>query len=104
MAFSWNKKKYDNLFESSEETSSVGIANRIVNNKNAYNSGEPRFTATTYWETILGNKENKMWLELSYFNLTNNSQTDYAGHENSSHSPFLKYTENNDLKNVWTEF
>jgi hypothetical protein len=104
LAFSWNKKKYDNLFESSEETSSVGIANRIVNNKNAYNSGEPRFTATTYWETILGNKENKMWLELSYFNLTNNSQTDYAGHENSSHSPFLKYTENNDLKTSGLNF
>ena len=104
LAFSWNKKKYDNLFESSEETSSVGIANRIVNNKNAYNSGEPRFTATTYWETTLGNKENKMWLELSYFNLTNNSQTDYAGHENSSHSPFLKYTENNDLKTSGLNF
>lgn len=97
LALSWNKKKYDNQFESRELTSSLGSAERIVYNQNTYKSREPRFTATAYWETTFGKRGNQAWTELSYFNFSNNSQTDYVGRERSVHIPFLAYTEENDL-------
>lgn len=97
LALSWNKKKYDNQFESREVTSSLGEAERIVDNQNTYKSGEPRFTATAYWETTFGKRGNQAWTDLSYFNLSNHSQTDYAGRERLVHIPFLAYTEDNDL-------
>lgn len=97
LAFSWNKKKYDNQFESREMASFIGAAERIVDNQNTYKSREPRFTATAYWETAFGQRGNQAWAEFSYFNLENNSQTNYVGQESSSHSPFLEYTEDNDL-------
>lgn len=97
LALSWNKKTYDNQFESRETMSARGIADRIVDNQNTYKSREPRFTATAYWETAFGKRRNQIWTELSYFNLSNNSQTDYAGRELSMHIPFLAYAESNDL-------
>lgn len=97
LAFSWNKKKFDNQFTSREIASSSGTEERIVENQNTHKSGQPRFATTAYWETTFGEKENKAWAELSYFNLSNNSQTDYAGHELSSQTPFLAYIEDNKL-------
>lgn len=97
LALSWNKKTYDNQFESRESVSARGVAERIVDNQNTYKSGEPRFTATAYWETAFGKRGNQIWTELSYFNLFNNSQTDYAGHEHTVQIPFLAYTEHNEL-------
>ncbi|MDO5017318.1 MAG: outer membrane beta-barrel family protein [Porphyromonas sp.] len=97
LALSWNKKTYDNQFESKEILSTKEVANRVVNNQNTFTSGEPRFTATAYWETAFGQRGNQIWTELSYFHLSNNSQTDYAGREHSSQIPFLAFTEYNDL-------
>lgn len=97
LALSWNKKAYDNQFESRESSTAQGLADRIVNNQNTYKSGEPRFTATAYWETAFGKRSNQIWTELSYFSLSNKSQTNYTGHEVSVHTPFLAYTENNAL-------
>lgn len=97
LALSWNKKTYNNQFESRETMSVLGAAERIVDNQNTYKSGEPRFTATAYWETAFGKRGNQIWTDLSYFNLSNNSQTDYAGYELSVHTPFLAYTESNGL-------
>lgn len=97
LALSWNKKSYNNKFESRESVTAHGVAEHIVDNQNTYTSGEPRFTATAYWETAMGKRGNQIWAELSYFSLSNKSQTDYAGREVSVQTPFLAYTESNAL-------
>lgn len=104
LALSWNKKTYDNQFESRETMSERGIANRIVDNQNTYNSKEPRFTATAYWETAFGKRGNQIWTDLSYFNLSTNPQTDYAGREHSMQLPFLAYTARNVLSTSGLNF
>lgn len=95
LALSLNKRTFDNKFESQEIVKES--VERIVNNQNTYDSDEPRFTTTAYWETTLGNRGSQTWAELSYFNLTKDSQTDYAGHLSESDNPFLNYSENNEL-------
>lgn len=97
LAFSWNKKKHNNQFESREISTQLGRAERVVNNQNSYKSSEPRITATAYWETSFGQKGHQVWTELSYFNLTNRSQTNYVGYELFQNTPFLKYLEGNDI-------
>ena len=97
LAVSWNKKRYDNQFESTETSSSLDATERIVENQNTYKSGDPRFTATAYWESTFGQRNNKTWLELSYFNLANHSQTDYSGRVAPLKTTLLEYTENNDI-------
>lgn len=97
LSFSWNKKQYNNRFESREVTSQSVAAERVVDNLNGYQSAEPRLTATAYWETTFGQREHQIWTELSYFNLTNRSRTDYAGRELPLDVPFLKYSENNNI-------
>ncbi|MDO4771191.1 outer membrane beta-barrel family protein [Porphyromonas sp.] len=96
-AFSWNGKKYNNQFESREISSQLGDFERVVDNENSYKSSEPRLTATAYWETTFGRKGHQVWTELSYFNLTNGSQTNYVGRELFQNTPFLKYSEDNDI-------
>lgn len=92
----WNKKKYDNEFPSTELTTST-MAERRVENLNTYDSDEPRFSATAYWESTFGKRDNQAWAEVSYYNLDNDSKTGYDGKLNGSTSPFLSYTEDNDL-------
>ena len=98
LALAWNKKKYDNRFESSERTLPFGETERVVDNQNNYLCHEPRLTATAYWETVLGKRGSQVWTELSYFNLKNNSTTDYAGSERPQEVSFLEYTKDNDIK------
>ena len=98
VALSWNRKKYRNLFESQETTTQPGTPERVVENSNGYLATEPRITATAYWEATFGERGGQLWSELSYFNLTNDSQTTYVGQELPQSDPFLAYSEERDLR------
>lgn len=97
LAFSTKKKKYDNNFDSEESTSFIGEAEKIVNNRNTYKSQEPHLTSTAYCEITFGEKENKAWTEMSYFNLSGDSTTDYTGYKSPFYIPFLQYRQESDV-------
>lgn len=97
VAFGWNRKKHNNQFESRERTVFTNQPERIIENENGYRATAPRITATAYWEATLKPQVARVWTEVAYFNLTNRSQTTYAGREAEQQNPFLEYFEGNKL-------
>lgn len=87
VAFGWNRKKHNNQFESRERTVFTNQPERIIENENGYRATAPRITATAYWEATLKPQVARVWTEVAYFNLTNRSQTTYAGREAEQQIP-----------------
>ncbi len=103
VTIAWNKKSYDNQFDSEEITASKTYPERVVINDNGYKATEPRFTTTAYWETNF--KEKCLaWAELSYYHLANDALTKYQGKISPEPKPFLIYSEKNELKTSGISF
>ena len=87
-----NTKAYqaDKLAKDSE----VPKGNR---NLDTYDAKEPRLTGTAYWESAFGQRNHRVWVELSGVSLTNRSQMDFVGTDRTRGLPFTTYLEHNDI-------
>lgn len=97
LALSWNRKKYDNGFTGTEYVSIPGQRDQVIESVNTYDAKEPRLTGTAYWESAFGQRNHRVWVELSGVSLTNRSQMDFVGTDRTRGLPFTTYLEHNDI-------
>ncbi len=100
---SLNRRKRDNEFQSYEQTTPASLGIPSVTNENKYLSRKPKFTATAYWENLLG-KRHQVWTELSYYRLTDKSETGYSGVYEKANTPFFTYADNDRLRTAGWSF
>lgn len=97
LALSWNRKKYDNGFNGTECVTIPGQRDQVIESVNTYDAKEPRLTGTAYWESAFGQRNHRVWVELSGVSLTNRSQMDFVGTDRTRGLPFTTYLEHNDI-------
>lgn len=97
LALSWNRKKYDNGFNGTECVAIPGQRDQVIESVNTYDAKEPRLTGTAYWESAFGQRNHRVWVELSGVSLTNRSQMDFVGTDRTRGLPFTTYLEHNDI-------
>lgn len=91
--FTYGLRKRDNEFNNKEIDNSKEIIGL-----NTYDLRIPKIFASTYWESKLGNKGGKTWMELTYSNLSNKSNTDYYGNYSTEDKYFFTYTDNDKIR------
>lgn len=104
LALSWNRKKYDNGFNGTECVTIPGQRDQVIESVNTYDAKEPRLTGTAYWESAFGQRNHRVWVELSGVSLTNRSQMDFVGTDRTRGLPFTTYLEHNDINTSGVSF
>lgn len=91
-----NNRKVESFFESSERHAPKQYERFDANTLNDYNSKKPKVDATAYIEQEFGSN-NKVWLELSYFNYTDRSHNKFSSKYSSDTQEYLKYEDNDHI-------
>lgn len=104
LSLSWNRKKYDNGFNGTECVTIPDQRDQVIESVNTYDAKEPRLTGTAYWESAFGQRNHRVWVELSGVSLTNRSQMDFVGTDRTRGLPFTTYLEHNDINTSGVSF
>lgn len=99
-----NKTHTDNEFQSYETTVPVSTTSPNTVNENNFVSDEPKITTTAYWENTYGERDNKIWAEMSYYNYFRDDDTEYLGKRVSDGMDFLTYQDDREMRVYGLEF
>ncbi len=98
IALNVNKAHTDNDFLSYEMTVPVSTTSPNTVNANNFVSDVPKITTTAYWQNTYGNRDHKIWAEISYYNYFRDEDTDYLGKRMSDDMNFFSYKDNRELR------
>ncbi|HXK75958.1 MAG TPA: outer membrane beta-barrel family protein [Bacteroidaceae bacterium] len=99
-----NTTHTDNEFQSYETTVPVSITSPNTVNENNFVSDVPKITTTAYWEKTFGDRDNKIWAEMSYYNYFRDADTGYLGKRMSDDMNFLTYEDDQEMRVSGLEF
>ncbi len=91
--FTYGYRKIDNEFNTVEINRSKDVVGF-----NTYDAKIPKIFASTYWESQLGKRGGRTWMELTYSNLNDKSNTDYYGNYVNEDKHFFTYADNDQIK------
>lgn len=88
-----NKRTVDNDFMSFDRFTPSTSTNVDADNQNEISTRTPKKNLTAYLEQSLGNPQNKMWLESSYYDYTEKENASFASDRVADTKRFFTYTD-----------
>lgn len=93
-----NKRSVDNQFVSYERTIPQGTFGIDSDNKNDISFDTPKKSATAYLEQNFGQHNNKVWLEVSYYNYREKQFANFIGTRTNDFRQYFTYIDDDLLK------
>lgn len=88
----------DNDLRSYETTLPVSTTSPNTANTNGYVADEPKITTTAYWQNTYGERDNKIWAEISYYNYFRDEDEDYLSKRLSDDTKYFTYEDDKEMR------